>query len=159
MSYSLQHENQGNVRIVGFSSPMIHVKLCLKHLSSLFTEIKVLFIPCRFVFSYVAYCNGFDQRVARQQLCKHGPTRNSRWGCVFYVVRATPSAGNGPINSQSDTWHVFSLSAPWNNRGAVFFMCVVRAERIWRNTGMGIDWTWVAKFQGNGSVARRRLSL
>jgi tRNA(Arg) A34 adenosine deaminase TadA len=20
------------------------------------------------------YCNGFDQRVARQQLCKHGPT-------------------------------------------------------------------------------------
>jgi hypothetical protein len=22
------------------------------------------------------YCNGFGQRVARQQLCKHGPTRN-----------------------------------------------------------------------------------
>jgi hypothetical protein len=22
-------------------------------------------------------CNGFDQRVARQQLCKHGTTRNS----------------------------------------------------------------------------------
>jgi hypothetical protein len=24
------------------------------------------------------YCNGFDQRVARQRLCKHGPTRNNK---------------------------------------------------------------------------------
>jgi hypothetical protein len=31
------------------------------------------------------YCNGFDQRVARQQLCKHGPTRNNRGGCASYV--------------------------------------------------------------------------
>jgi hypothetical protein len=31
------------------------------------------------------YCNGFDQRVARQQLCKHGPTRNSRRSCVLHV--------------------------------------------------------------------------
>jgi hypothetical protein len=23
-------------------------------------------------------CNGFDKRVARQQLCKHSPTRNNR---------------------------------------------------------------------------------
>jgi hypothetical protein len=23
---------------------------------------------------YVQYCNGFDQRVASQQFCKHGPT-------------------------------------------------------------------------------------
>jgi hypothetical protein len=35
--------------------------------------------------------------------------RNSRECCVFYVIRATPSAGNGPMNSQSDTWHVFSV--------------------------------------------------
>jgi hypothetical protein len=34
------------------------------------------------------YCNGFNQRVAWQQLCKHGPTRNNRLGCVSYVVRA-----------------------------------------------------------------------
>jgi hypothetical protein len=34
------------------------------------------------------YCNIFDQRIARQQLWKRGPTRNSRWGCVFYVVHA-----------------------------------------------------------------------
>jgi hypothetical protein len=29
------------------------------------------------------YFNGFDQRVARQQLCKHGSTRNNRWGCFL----------------------------------------------------------------------------
>jgi hypothetical protein len=32
-----------------------------------------------------------------------------------------------------------------------------RAERIWENTGMGIDWTSVPEFQGNTSVARRRI--
>jgi hypothetical protein len=32
-----------------------------------------------------AYCNGFDQRFARQQHCKHGPTCNSRGGCFFRV--------------------------------------------------------------------------
>jgi hypothetical protein len=67
------------------------------------------------------YCNVLDQRVARQQLCKHGPTRNNTWSCIFYVVRASPSAGNGPMNSPSDTWHVFSVwSAPCNDRGTVF---------------------------------------
>jgi hypothetical protein len=50
------------------------------------------------VHQFIKYSNGFDQRVARQQLCKHGPTRNNRWGCNFYVVRAKPSAGNGPMN-------------------------------------------------------------
>jgi hypothetical protein len=41
--------------------------------------------------------------------------RNNKWGCVFYIVRATPSAGNGPINSQSYTWHVvFVGSVPKN---------------------------------------------
>jgi hypothetical protein len=66
-------------------------------------------------------CNGFDQGVAGQQLCKHGLARNNKWGCVFYVGRATPNAASGPMNSQSDTWHVFSVwSAPCNNRGAMF---------------------------------------
>jgi hypothetical protein len=37
-----------------------------------------------------------------KQLCKHGPTHNNMRLC-FYVVRATPSADNGQINSQSDT--------------------------------------------------------
>jgi hypothetical protein len=31
------------------------------------------------------YCNGVDQRVARQQLCIHRPTRNNRGGRVFHV--------------------------------------------------------------------------
>jgi hypothetical protein len=30
-----------------------------------------------------AYCNGFDERVARQQFCKQGPTRNNRESCVY----------------------------------------------------------------------------
>jgi hypothetical protein len=55
------------------------------------------------------YFNGFDQRVARQQLCIYGPASNNRWGFVFYVVRATPNAGNGLMNSQSDTLHVFCV--------------------------------------------------
>jgi hypothetical protein len=28
--------------------------------------------------------NGFDQCVARQQLCKHGPTRSNSGNCVLY---------------------------------------------------------------------------
>jgi hypothetical protein len=68
-----------------------------------------------------SYYNRFDQRVARQQLCKHDPTRNNRWGCVFCVVRTMPSAANGPMNSQCDMWHMFSVwPAPCSNRGAVF---------------------------------------
>jgi hypothetical protein len=85
------------------------------------------------------YCNGSAQRVATQQLCKDSPTRKSTWGCVFHVVRATPSAANGPMNSQSDIWHVFSVwSAPCNNRGAVFSMCGSCREDI-REYGNG---TW-----------------
>jgi hypothetical protein len=32
-----------------------------------------------------SYCNGFDQRFARQQLCKHGTTSNNKGSCVFRV--------------------------------------------------------------------------
>jgi hypothetical protein len=39
---------------------------------------KILFL-CRIS----SYCKGFDQHVARQQLCKHGSTRNNRGSCVF----------------------------------------------------------------------------
>jgi hypothetical protein len=49
------------------------------------------------------------------KLCKN------RGGCVLCVVCATPSAGNGPMNSQFDMWHVFSVwAAPCNSKGAVF---------------------------------------
>jgi hypothetical protein len=33
----------------------------------------------------IEYCNRCDQRIARQQLCKHGSTRNNRSNGVFYV--------------------------------------------------------------------------
>jgi hypothetical protein len=38
------------------------------------------------------YCNGFDRRIARQQLCKHGPTCKNGGGCVFYAVMS-PTIG------------------------------------------------------------------
>jgi hypothetical protein len=34
---------------------------------------------------------------------------------------------------------------------------MVHVERIGENTGMGIDFVGVLKFQGNSSVARRRI--
>jgi hypothetical protein len=42
----------------------------------------------------VKYCNGSDQRVARQQLCKHGPTRNNGGTCVFYAVTSRNNGGS-----------------------------------------------------------------
>jgi hypothetical protein len=51
-----------------------------------------------FLWPLVNTLNRFDQRVARQHLCKHGPTRNNRWGCVFYVVRAEQRWNNGVMH-------------------------------------------------------------
>jgi hypothetical protein len=48
---------------------------------------------------------------------------------VFYAVSATPSAGNGPMNSQSDTWRVF-CGLRYASIEGLCFLCVVRAERI-----------------------------
>jgi hypothetical protein len=47
------------------------------------------------------YCNRFDKPVARQQLCKHGPTGNNRWGSVFYVVRAEQGWNNVAMQTVS----------------------------------------------------------
>jgi hypothetical protein len=70
--------------------------------------------------------------IARQQVGKQVPAKtglgkqsvarlcNNRGGYVFYVARTTPSAGNGPMNSQSDTWHVFSVSSALRNNRIVF---------------------------------------
>jgi hypothetical protein len=104
------------------------------------------------------YYNWFDQRVARQQLCKYGPTRNNRWGCVFYVVRATPSAANGQINSQSDSVTCFLCGLHHATVEGLCFLCVVRAERV-ENTGIGIDFTWLPKFQGNNLVVEEELEV
>jgi hypothetical protein len=56
----------------------------------------------------ILYCNGFDQSVARQQICKHDPTCNSRCG-VFSMSPAPTSDGttglcnpflsNGSVNT------------------------------------------------------------
>jgi hypothetical protein len=53
-------------------------------------------------YIYKVYCNGFDQRVARQQLCTHGPTGNNRRSSVFCK---SDRRANRPI-----TWHVFTVS-------------------------------------------------
>jgi hypothetical protein len=37
------------------------------------------------LFVFYSYCNGFDERVARQQLRKHGSACNISGGCVFRV--------------------------------------------------------------------------
>jgi hypothetical protein len=107
------------------------------------------------------YCNGFDQRVARQQLCKHGPTYSYRWDSVFYVIRTTPSAVNGPMNSQSDMWHVFpAWSTLRNNRGAVFPVRGPCREDM-REYGNG-NWLHLSsEVPRDSSVARRirRLSV
>jgi hypothetical protein len=39
------------------------------------------------------------------------------------------------------------------------FLSVVRAKKISETTGMGIDIIWDPKFQGNRSMARRRISI
>jgi hypothetical protein len=51
--------------------------------------------------SIYEYCNGFDHRFAKQQLRKHGATRNNRWGCVFYVVRNEQPWNNGVMQPVS----------------------------------------------------------
>jgi hypothetical protein len=48
------------------------------------------------VNSATKYCNGIGQRVARQRLCKHTPTRNNGGRCVFCVRgHVTTTVGNG----------------------------------------------------------------
>jgi hypothetical protein len=47
------------------------------------------------------YCNGFDQRFARQQLRKHGPTRNNRGGCVLRVRGDITTVDIGHVTSVS----------------------------------------------------------
>jgi hypothetical protein len=109
--------------------------------SRIFLPGTVVFYPIIFVFGFVlqrhgccVYWNGIDQPIARQQLCKHGPTRNNRRGCV------SMSSAPRPV-LLTDQW-IRSLTRD------TCFLCVVRAERIWDNTGMRIDCTWVPSSKG-----------
>jgi hypothetical protein len=45
------------------------------------------------------YCNGFDQRVARQQLCKHVPTCNSDSCVSVENVYNSLLSDSAPMNS------------------------------------------------------------
>jgi hypothetical protein len=47
------------------------------------------------VYLLRTYCNGFYQRVARQQLCKHGPTGNDRGSCFFPCPQWRHAANGG----------------------------------------------------------------
>jgi hypothetical protein len=77
---------------------------CASILQNMVISTRTIYFHVRKIyFFHVKYCNGFDQRVVRQELCKHGPTRNNTGGCLFYVVRARANAANGPMNSHSDT--------------------------------------------------------
>jgi hypothetical protein len=72
-------------------------------------------VCCVYVFTIDTYIllhvhplvgNGLVNKFPRRQILVKQPfasLRNSRGGCVFCVVRATPSTGNGPMNSHSDT--------------------------------------------------------
>jgi hypothetical protein len=60
---------------------------------------------------------------------------------VFSMLSASRSSLLTDQSTRSLTRNVLSLwSVPRNNRSAVL-LCVVRAERIWENTGMGTDLT------------------
>jgi hypothetical protein len=45
------------------------------------------------------YCNGFDQRVARQQLCKHEYRQQQKENWVFCAVRPYKQKRNGVMRS------------------------------------------------------------
>jgi hypothetical protein len=105
-------------------------------------------------------------QVSRQRVGKQVPRRqilgkqsvaglrNSRGGCVFYVVRATPGAGNGPMNSQSVTWHVF-LWGPYQRiirdssrnmtltrrQSRESFSWISRFQDIWRREDFIVIWS------------------
>jgi hypothetical protein len=79
--------------------------------------------------SYHKYCNRFDQRVDRQQLCKHGLICNNRRGCVFYIVRpsssgttglCSPFLSNGSVNTFPCIGQCYESGDVINNRDYVF---------------------------------------
>jgi hypothetical protein len=73
-------------------------------------EMPVNTYSMKFMLNSVKYCNGFDQRVARQQLWKHGPTLNNRGNCVFFLSAQLTYALWHHATVDSVTWHVFYVS-------------------------------------------------
>jgi hypothetical protein len=55
--------------------------------------------------------SNIKRNVARQQLCKHGSTRNNTGGCVFYDVCAEQRWNNGFMQPVSKQWLEIHTSA------------------------------------------------
>jgi hypothetical protein len=83
--------------------------------------------------------NNFPRRqiLGKQSVAR---LRNNKGGCVFYVICATPRAGHGPTNSQSDTSHVFSVeSVPIN-------------YKIFQNNREGSPGEFLVEFRGSRMI-------
>jgi hypothetical protein len=70
------------------------IDACLLNIATFTNKAKAEEIACDYgdtgnenliitAFEIYSYFKGFDQHVARQQLCKHGPTCNNKGSCVF----------------------------------------------------------------------------
>jgi hypothetical protein len=100
--------------------------------------------------AYIVTC----QRIARQRLEKHLAIHacNNRTNVYSSLL-----ANSSPMDWR-DSYHLtcFLFGLRYVTL-ELCFLCVVRAERIWDNTGLGIDFIRIPKFQGKNSVARRRI--
>jgi hypothetical protein len=96
------------------------------------------------------------QRIARQRLDKRPAIRprNNRTN-VFSSLLGNRQHPNGLARWLSRV--LFQCGLRHVTIVGLCFLCMVRAERIWENTGMGIDFAWVPKFQRKSIVARRRI--
>jgi hypothetical protein len=72
---------------------------------------------------YQLYCNRFDQRIARQGLRKHGPTRDNKTTEI-----CNPFLGNGSINTLPRRCNDVTTTVHSYRVTCVF--CVVRAAAV-----------------------------
>jgi hypothetical protein len=80
------------------------------------------------------------QRTARQRLDKYpAHARNNRTNVYSSLLGNSQRANELAWYLSRDSFSVWSAFATIE----LCFLCVVRAEGIWENTGMGIDFTWV----------------
>jgi hypothetical protein len=58
----------------------------------------LIFLPSCSAIQLIIYCNGFGQRIGRQQLCKHSPTHsNNRGSSVFRVHGDVTTVGSSHV--------------------------------------------------------------
>jgi hypothetical protein len=102
--------------------------------------------------SYIMWCQSID----RQRLDKHPAicARNNGTN-VYSSLLGNSQLADGLARELSRDLF-WMLSAPRSNRESVFPVHGPCREDM-REYGNGIDFTWVQKFQGNNSAARRRI--